>query len=133
MRRLGARGARRQYDGEEPGSQAAKTTHYTLYARPLRPVRPPVASGMCVDHISYDTPYGTSHARHTTRPPTPAHSTALGTIRPLTSPSPTRTPSGPGAHADSVTTSPSSKNVRLPSGSSSGSRPFQVSSSSDPR
>ena len=46
----------------------------------------------------------------------PAH--APGTTRPDTSPSPTRTPSGPGAQAVRVTSSPSSRNARLPSGSS---------------
>ena len=57
---------------------------------------------------------------------------AITPIRPVTSPRPTRVPSGPGAHAVIVTSSPSSRNVRFPLGSSSGSVPFQVSSSSEP-
>ena len=54
-------------------------------------------------------------------------------MRPVTSPRPTRVPCGPGAHAVRVTVSPSSRKVRLPSASSMASRPFQVSSSSEPR
>ena len=57
-----------------------------------------------------------------------------GSTRPVTSPKPIRPPPAPGAVAVIVTTSPSSRNVRVePSASVSGSAPFQVSSSSEPR
>src|SRR2546430_683262 len=57
-----------------------------------------------------------------------------GRIRPLTSPKPTRAPRAPGAVAEMVTSSPSSRKVRvLPSARDSGSAPPQLSSISEPR
>ena len=57
-----------------------------------------------------------------------------GTTVPVTSPRATRLPSGPGAQPVMVTVSPSCRNdAGGPVGQRSGSWPFQVSSSSDPR
>src|SRR5581483_7577158 len=79
---------------------------------------------------------GPRHGPHPTGRPTGVsdHGQRAGWILPVTSPRLRTPPPTAGAVADSVTVSPSSRNDRVaPSGSVSGSAPFQLSSIRDPR